>query len=70
MSKLVEAEDNLKKVLEVRRRKGDPFDGAVTRENLAQVSEMRGDLRGAREMRLEGGPDRNIAYENDKVSSN
>ncbi|KAF4574279.1 hypothetical protein EYR36_005612 [Pleurotus pulmonarius] len=64
MGKFAEAEDNLGKALEVRRRKGNPFDCAVTRENLAQVYEARGHLTEAREMRLEGEPDRNIVCGN------
>ncbi|KAG9219669.1 hypothetical protein CCMSSC00406_0006009 [Pleurotus cornucopiae] len=63
MGRLDEAEDNLNKALEVRKGAGPAFDAAVTRENLAQLYEVRGNMSAAKEMRLAGAPN-NIACGN------
>ena len=57
MGKLDEAEANFRKALENRKDvRGEEWDNAVTRENLAQVLEAKGDLKGAKEVRLSCGP--------------
>ncbi|KAF9494478.1 hypothetical protein BDN71DRAFT_980569 [Pleurotus eryngii] len=56
MGKMEEAEDNLTKALAVRSAGGPPFDAAVTRENLAQLAEMKGQMSQAKALRLRGAP--------------
>ncbi|KAI0052887.1 hypothetical protein FA95DRAFT_1553186 [Auriscalpium vulgare] len=57
MGRLNDAEDQLNKALDVRSKIGPPFDAAVTRENLAQLYEMRGNIEASKEMRMRGSPD-------------
>lgn len=57
MKKLDKAEEYLSKSAAIRNIKGPPFDGAVTRENLAQLEELKGNLPKAKEIRLSGAPD-------------
>lgn len=52
LGNLVDAEANLKEAVRIRNEIGSPFDGAVSRENLAQVYEEKGDLAAAKELRL------------------
>lgn len=67
MRELEKAESNLKKAIEIRNMYPDnAFDAAVSRENLAQVYEMRGDLAKAKETRLSAGK-LNIACAHYKV---
>ena len=57
LGKLDEAEDNLRKAVEIRNSLGRTgFDAAVSRESLAQVLEAKGDMIGAKAMRLSGAP--------------
>ncbi|KAH9950356.1 hypothetical protein B0H21DRAFT_723087 [Amylocystis lapponica] len=58
LGRLDEAEDYLSKAVRVRNVRGGVFDGAVSRENLAQVYEMRGNLQQAKDMRMSGAPDK------------
>lgn len=58
MKKLDKAEEYLLKAVAIRNVKGDFFDGAVSRENLAQLEELKGNLSKAKEIRLSGGPDK------------
>lgn len=60
------AEEYLLKAVAIRNVEGDPFDGAVSRENLAQLEELKGNLSKAKEVRLSGAPDK-IACGNDQV---
>ncbi|KAF8522118.1 hypothetical protein BU17DRAFT_87218 [Hysterangium stoloniferum] len=53
-----EAEENLRKAVAVRSASGHAFDGAVSRENLAQVLEAKGQLKEAKETRDLGRPDK------------
>lgn len=69
MGKMEEAEDNLTKVLAVRSAGGPPFDAAVTRENLAQLAEMKGQMSQAKALRLRGAPN-TIVCANSDVSLN
>ena len=65
--RLDEAEELLLEALDTReKRLGNSFDAAVTRENLAQLYEARGDGPKAKEMRGRGFPN-NIACGNYKV---
>ena len=67
MGKLDEAEANFRKALEIRKdMKGEEWDNAVTRENLAQVLEAKGNLEGAKEVRLSYG-DKSVCCANYKV---
>ncbi|KAI0031159.1 hypothetical protein K488DRAFT_87100 [Vararia minispora EC-137] len=59
MGKFDRAEIVLKEALKVRETMTD-FDAAVTRENLAQVYEARGDLRNVKAMREKGLPDKMV----------
>ncbi|KAF8974042.1 hypothetical protein BDZ97DRAFT_2053638 [Flammula alnicola] len=52
--RLDEAENYLMKAVAIRNVKGAAFDAAVSRENLAQLQELRGDLVKAKEIRLTG----------------
>ncbi|KAI0309168.1 hypothetical protein OF83DRAFT_1179943 [Amylostereum chailletii] len=56
MGRLDEAESVLKSALETRTRMNNAFDAGVTRENLAQLYEARGDAKAAHEMRMRGSP--------------
>jgi len=58
MKKLDKAEEYLLKSVAIRNVKGDLFDGAVSRENLAQLEELKGNLSKAKEIRLSGAPDK------------
>ncbi|KAF8168108.1 hypothetical protein B0H34DRAFT_684248 [Crassisporium funariophilum] len=58
MKKLDEAEKYLKKAVAIRNKQGPAFDGAVSREYLAELYELRGDLEKAKEVRLSGAPDK------------
>lgn len=58
MKKLDKAEEYLLKAVAIRNVKGPPFDGAVSRENLAQLEELKGNLPKAKEIRLSGAPDK------------
>lgn len=53
IEKLDDAEEQFRKALEIRRRTGPAFDTAVTRENLAQLFERRGEYSAAREIRVD-----------------
>ncbi|KDQ63533.1 hypothetical protein JAAARDRAFT_75870 [Jaapia argillacea MUCL 33604] len=55
MGKLDEAEENLKIAIRIRDNRRAAFDAAVSRENLAQLYEMKGNLREAKDIRLSGG---------------
>lgn len=67
MHELEKAESNLKKAIEIRNMyPNHAFDAAVSREYLAQVYEMRGDLVKAKETRLSAGK-LNIACAHDRV---
>ncbi|KAI0068207.1 hypothetical protein BV25DRAFT_1987024 [Artomyces pyxidatus] len=57
INRLDDAEAMLNQAMAIRTVTGPPFDAAVTRDNLARVFEMRGNLDAAREMRLRGSPD-------------
>lgn len=63
---LADAEEYLNKALRVRKTNGPASDAAVTRDNLAQISEMRGQLQKARDMRLSGAP-KNLTCSNHRV---
>ncbi|KAI0361587.1 hypothetical protein OH77DRAFT_1417867 [Trametes cingulata] len=63
MGRLDQAEEYLNKALRVRSQSGPKVDLAVTRDNLGQLYEMKGDLKAAQEIRLQGAPD-NIACGN------
>ncbi|KAF4574293.1 hypothetical protein EYR40_005989 [Pleurotus pulmonarius] len=57
MGKIEEAEYNLKKAMEVMSQTGaSSFNTAITRENLAQLAEMKGDMGEAKALRLGGAP--------------
>ncbi|EMD42101.1 hypothetical protein CERSUDRAFT_62056 [Gelatoporia subvermispora B] len=58
MNRPDDAETFLQRALRIRERHGLPcvFDAAISRENLAQVHEMKGDLGRAKDMRLLGAP--------------
>lgn len=56
--KVEDAEKYLNKAVSIRNRKGPAFDAAVSRENLAQLHELRGDFTKAKETRLIGAPDK------------
>ncbi|KAI0639427.1 hypothetical protein C8Q77DRAFT_1046295 [Trametes polyzona] len=58
------AEEFLNKALNVRTRSGPKADLAVTRDNLGRLYEMKGDLKAAQEVRLQGAPENNIACGN------
>jgi tetratricopeptide (TPR) repeat protein len=58
LGRMDDAEVNLKKAVAVRNHEGPAFDAAVSRENLAQLYEIRGDLKLAKETRLYGAPDK------------
>lgn len=61
MGRLDKAEEYLEKAVKIRDAStsdADEFDAAVSRENLAIVYEMRGNLRRAKELRRVGSPDR------------
>ncbi|KAI0724580.1 hypothetical protein C8T65DRAFT_626969 [Cerioporus squamosus] len=64
MQRLDKAEEYLNKALRVREHSGPKSDLAVTRDNLAKLYEMKGDLPAAQEMRLRGKADNNIACGN------
>ncbi|KAG9219668.1 hypothetical protein CCMSSC00406_0006010 [Pleurotus cornucopiae] len=68
MGKMEEAEDNLTKVLAVRSAGGPPFDAAVTRENLAQLAEMKGQMSQAKALRLRGAPNTIVCANSDCIS--
>ncbi|KAI0756962.1 hypothetical protein C8Q80DRAFT_67951 [Daedaleopsis nitida] len=68
MTRLDKAEEYLNKALRVRERAGPPSDLAVTRDNMAKLYEMKGDLGAAEKMRLQGAPD-NIACSNFNCSN-
>jgi len=55
MNRLDEAEKHLKLAVEIRNADGPTFDAACSRENLAIVYEMRGDLLAAKKMRKSTG---------------
>ncbi|RDB29550.1 hypothetical protein Hypma_015534 [Hypsizygus marmoreus] len=57
MGRLDEAEDNLKKAIAVRNHAGPAFDAAVSRDNLAQLYELRGNFKAAKDIRLSGAPE-------------
>jgi tetratricopeptide (TPR) repeat protein len=57
LGRLDDAETYLKKAIAVRNHAGPAFDAAVSRDNLAQLYELRGDLKQAKEIRLYGAPD-------------
>lgn len=58
MGKLDEAEGNFRKAIDIRKGMAHKsWDNAVTRENLAQTLEAKGDLKGAKEVRLFCGND-------------
>lgn len=57
LGKLVEAEDNVKKAVEIRNSLNfTSFDAAVSRETLAQIFEANGNIIGAKATRLSGAP--------------
>lgn len=58
LGKLDEAEGHLKKAVDIRSTAEPAFDAAVSRENLAQLYEIRGKLKEARDTRLLGSPDK------------
>jgi len=58
MGKLDEAEELYKAALETRDRMQAYYDAACTRENLAQLYEMKGDATAAKAMRRRGRPNR------------
>lgn len=58
MVRLDEAEPYLNKAIEIRNAKGLLFDAAVSRENLAQLYEARGNFVKAKGIRLLGAPDK------------
>ncbi|TFK93456.1 hypothetical protein K466DRAFT_537921 [Polyporus arcularius HHB13444] len=64
MQRLDKAEEYLDKALRVREHSGPKSDLAVTRDNLAKLYEMKGDVQAAREMRRRGKADNNIACGN------
>lgn len=66
MGKLDLAEESYRKALEIRIYTGPAFDAAVTRENLAQLFERRGEFKDAREIRVSGGD--HVACSNYTVS--
>lgn len=57
LNRLDDAELNFRKAIEIRNSAGPLFDAAVSRENLAQLMEVRGDLKLAKDTRLVGDPD-------------
>lgn len=57
LGRLDDAETYLRKAIAIRNHAGPAFDAAVSRENLAQLYELRGDLKQAKEIRLYGAPD-------------
>ena len=56
--KFREAEVNLRRAVTIRNSAGNAFDGAVSRENLAQVLETSGKFSEAKEIRDFGRPDK------------
>ena len=68
MQRLDKAEEYLNKALRVREHSGPKSDLSVTRDNLAKLYEMKGNLQAAQEMRLRGKADDNIACGNYNVS--
>ena len=60
MKRLDDAEKYLTKAVEIRNPKGTVLDAAVSRENLAQLYEARGNLEKAKETRLSGQPDKMV----------
>ncbi|OBZ78943.1 hypothetical protein A0H81_01107 [Grifola frondosa] len=58
MGRLDEAEGYLQKALRVRSNSGPASDAAATRDNLARIYEIRGNLQAAKTMRLAGAPDK------------
>uniref|UniRef100_A0A8H8CQV9 Tetratricopeptide repeat protein n=1 Tax=Psilocybe cubensis TaxID=181762 RepID=A0A8H8CQV9_PSICU len=58
MGRLDEAEVFLSKAIQVRNTSGPPFDAAVSRENMAQLYELRGNLANAKKIRLMGIPNK------------
>ncbi|KAI0363911.1 hypothetical protein BV20DRAFT_1039681 [Pilatotrama ljubarskyi] len=63
MGRLGQAQEYLNKALRVRSQSGPKSDLAVTRDNLGRLYEMKGDLKAAQAIRLQGSPD-NIACGN------
>lgn len=57
LGRVDDAEVNLKKAVAIRNHAGPAFDAAVSRENLAQLYEIRENLKLAKETRLYGAPD-------------
>ena len=57
MRRLDDAENYLDKAVRIRNTKGPALDAAVSRENLAQLDELRGNLPRAKELRLSCAPD-------------
>lgn len=55
MNRLDDAEKHLKLAVKIRNADGPTFDAATSRENLAVVYEMRGDLKAAKQMRKSAG---------------
>ncbi|KAF8898753.1 hypothetical protein BD779DRAFT_1485395 [Infundibulicybe gibba] len=59
LNRLTEAEDNLRKAIDIRSSiASQAYDAAVSRENLGQLYELKGMLNEAREIRLVGAPDK------------
>lgn len=67
LKKYDEAEENLRKAVQVRNGAGPAFDAAVSRENLAQVFEAKERFLEAKQMRDKGKPN-NLACGYDQVS--
>ncbi|KAF9494458.1 hypothetical protein BDN71DRAFT_978240 [Pleurotus eryngii] len=68
MGKIEEAEDNLKKAMAVISESGaSSFNAAVTRENLAQLAEMKGEMGEAKALRL-GGASHTVACANSECT--
>jgi tetratricopeptide (TPR) repeat protein len=55
MNRLDDAEKHLKLAVKIRNADGPTFDAATSRENLAVIYEMRGDLKAAKQMRKSTG---------------
>ena len=68
MNQLDKAEEYLNKALRIREKSGPQTDLAGTRDNLARLFEVRGNLDAAEEMRRRGAPNNNIACGNIYVS--
>jgi len=60
MKRLDDAEKYLTKAVKIRNPKGTVLDAAVSRENLAQLYEARGNLEKVKETRLSGQPDKMV----------